>query len=740
MDKTKRIAQKLVQHKGSMPLASMDMTMEMCDKIEEVAKAIQNIPKVEIPEPKDFPEFPQFPEIPAFPNQIAITLPEGMTLKGEKGDKGDKGEQGIPGKNGTDGIDGLDGVNGKDGIDGKDGSPDTGDQIIQKINSLDEKAEKIDAMHIKNLPKAINQTIIEGAHGGAYETPIKTSAGVPLSKDAQGAWVLPATGSTSPLTTKGDIYTYSTTNDRLPVGTNGQVLSADSTQATGLKWTAAPSGNLVVGTTAITGGSTGTVLTDSSGTLQELAYSISSTGLTLVERDTNANIFVNNYFGTTASTVSAGGTTTLTVASARNQNLTGSSNQTFQLPDATTLTTSSIFLFNNNSSGSLIITNNGGSTLYTVPAGGYVQALTTDVSTANGVWDFHAQPPLTVTWSSGASGLIFNTALTTTPQILSGASSSTSPSFIPQRGASTTGFGGDGTSLYATIAGAAKYTFGASTFTLADALDLAVGTSTGTKIGTSTSQKLAFYNSTPIVQPTGDVVTALQNLGLVASATIASATNINTATESTDTTCFPVFVTASGTQTLPAKTNTTLTYNSNTNDLGVTKINGLTMTASTGTFTLTNAKTLSVTNTLTLSGTDSTTMTFPTTSASIARTDAAQTFTGIQTFAQILTTPATITVTSNAGTVTRSNRINNFTNSSAATMTITMSTTSAVDGDMVMVVILDASAVAQTITWVNTENSTVTVPTTSNGSTTLPLTVGFKWNSATSKWRCIAKA
>lgn len=40
----------------------------------------------------------------------------------------------------------------------------------------------------------------------------------------------------SPLTTKGDIYTYSTTNDRLPVGTNGQVLSADSAEATGLKW------------------------------------------------------------------------------------------------------------------------------------------------------------------------------------------------------------------------------------------------------------------------------------------------------------------------------------------------------------------------------------------------------------------------------------------------------------------------------------------------------------------------
>ena len=60
--------------------------------------------------------------------------------------------------------------------------------------------------------------------------------------------------------------------------------------------------------------------------------------------------------------------------------------------------------------------------------------------------------------------------------------------------------------------------------------------------------------------------------------------------------------------------------------------NGLTVTTTTGTLTITNGKTLAASNTLTLAGTDSTTMTFPSTSASIARTDAAQTFTGTQTF------------------------------------------------------------------------------------------------------------
>lgn len=43
-------------------------------------------------------------------------------------------------------------------------------------------------------------------------------------------------GGASPLTTKGDIYTFSTADDRLPIGTNGQVLLVDSAESLGIKW------------------------------------------------------------------------------------------------------------------------------------------------------------------------------------------------------------------------------------------------------------------------------------------------------------------------------------------------------------------------------------------------------------------------------------------------------------------------------------------------------------------------
>ena len=43
----------------------------------------------------------------------------------------------------------------------------------------------------------------------------------------------------------------------------------------------------------------------------------------------------------------------------------------------------------------------------------------------------------------------------------------------------------------------------AGVLTMADPANIAVGTTTGTKIATATSQKIGFWNTTPIVQPVG---------------------------------------------------------------------------------------------------------------------------------------------------------------------------------------------------------------------------------------------
>jgi hypothetical protein len=57
------------------------------------------------------------------------------------------------------------------------------------------------------------------------------------------AWVAVGGGGlTSPLTTKGDIWVYGTGDTRLPVGTNGHTLVADSSTATGLAYAAPAAG------------------------------------------------------------------------------------------------------------------------------------------------------------------------------------------------------------------------------------------------------------------------------------------------------------------------------------------------------------------------------------------------------------------------------------------------------------------------------------------------------------------
>ena len=109
----------------------------------------------------------------------------------------------------------------------------------------------------------------------------------------------------------------------------------------------------------------------------------------------------------------------------------------------------------------------------------------------------------------------------------------------------------------------------------------------------------------------------------------------------------------SATGTITANTTGTINgININSGAISNATYNGLTVTNNgTNTLNIAAGKTLTASNTITLAGTDSTTMTFPTTSATIARTDAAQTFTGTQTFSGTIAANGAGGITSTQGTL-----------------------------------------------------------------------------------------
>jgi len=140
-------------------------------------------------------------------------------------------------------------------------------------------------------------------------------------------------------------------------------------------------------------------------------------------------------------------------------------------------------------------------------------------------------------------------------------------------------------------------------------------------LGTPTSGTLTNCTNLPIS-------TGVSGLGTGVATFLATPSSANLRTAVTDET---------GTGGLVFATSPTLV----TPTLGVataTSLNKVTVTApaTSAVLTIANGKTLTVNNSITFAGTDATTMTLPSTSATIARTDAAQTFTGDQTFDNII--------------------------------------------------------------------------------------------------------
>ncbi len=128
---------------------------------------------------------------------------------------------------------------------------------------------------VTNLPADFN------TFGQAVDTSMSEllggTTGQVLSKTSNTnmdfTWVTPT--DQTPLTTKGDLFTFTTVDARLGVGANGTVLTADSAEATGMKWAAAAGGGGKV--LQVVNASTGTQVTNSTTTHADTTLTASIT-------------------------------------------------------------------------------------------------------------------------------------------------------------------------------------------------------------------------------------------------------------------------------------------------------------------------------------------------------------------------------------------------------------------------------------------------------------------------------
>jgi hypothetical protein len=154
--------------------------------------------------------------------------------------------------------------------------------------------------------------------------------------------------------------------------------------------------------------------TVSSGTWQGTTVGVAygGTGVTsssgansVMLRDANQNVAVNRLNQSNTATSAAGGTTALTAASSYSQTLNGTGNQTYTMPDATTLTTGVAFVFNNNATGTLTLQNYAAGSIGIITSGGAAELVLLSNGTTAGTWDVHGFLPEAVTWGTNALDL-----------------------------------------------------------------------------------------------------------------------------------------------------------------------------------------------------------------------------------------------------------------------------------------------------------------------------------------------
>jgi hypothetical protein len=169
---------------------------------------------------------------------------------------------------------------------------------------------------------------------------------------------------------------------------------------------------------SVIGNSTGSASTPTAVSMVSTA-----TASTVAFRDGNANFQANNIIENVTTIVTAGATTTLTVASTKSQQFTGSTTQTVVLPNATTLQNGHQFYIMNRSSGAVTVNMNGGGLLQTMAAATYAIFTLINNGTAAGTWDAGYTSPsgsgtvttVSVVSANGFAGTVSNP--TSTPAI-----------------------------------------------------------------------------------------------------------------------------------------------------------------------------------------------------------------------------------------------------------------------------------------------------------------------------------
>jgi hypothetical protein len=196
--------------------------------------------------------------------------------------------------------------------------------------------------------------------------------------------------------------------------------------------------------------------TVSSGTWQGSTVGVAygGTGVTassgansVVLRDANENITVNSVTQELAKTVSSGGTTVLALASSHFQVLVGTSDHTFELPDATSLPTGSTWVFDNDSTGYLHVVDNASGAIDSLAPGGYSTVVLEANGTVAGEWIRFGMIPSEVNW--GTNNLDLGGLTTVTNGTWQG-----TPIAYNYGGTGLTSFGAANYALYSTSASA----------------------------------------------------------------------------------------------------------------------------------------------------------------------------------------------------------------------------------------------------------------------------------------------